>query len=380
MFAGAIPERWDATYHEKMSTTRQRDRCRERLEQLSRSNDRVDTFQQQAVLELRSVIGFDRWCWPLGDPETLVPGVGIADHDYGPGLPRALELEFGGRDFTTKDAIARRSRPVGSLSTDTHGDLARSARWDEVLRPVGIGDTAILACRDVYGCWGWFEAHRDSSDGPIADDDLTLLADIAATLALPLRRDLAQSREPREVEAPPSGTLVLNRDLRLLSQTEPARRWLELLPAAQLFASWGMLPAPLYPVATLAREGAGERARTLVPATAGTWIRIEAAPLMGTDGDIAVTLRSATPKETLDVLSRAHGLTRRERQLVTLLVGGLDTSAIIRRLSISQYTIQDHLKSVFAKTGVRSRRELVAALSGDSLLASHAPNDPVDGD
>lgn len=29
----------------------------------------------------------------LADPETLVPGVGVADHDYGPGLQRALELE-----------------------------------------------------------------------------------------------------------------------------------------------------------------------------------------------------------------------------------------------------------------------------------------------
>jgi DNA-binding CsgD family transcriptional regulator len=356
-----------------MSTTRQRDRCRERLEGMSRSSVSVDAFQHEAVLALRSVIGFDRWCWPLADPATLIPGVGVADHDYGPMLPRALELEFGGQDVATKDTIARRRRPVGSLSTDTLGDLARSARWDEVLRPVGIGDTAILACRDAYGCWGWFEAHRDSSDGPVADDDLTLLADVAPTLALPLRRALA-SREPGEVELPPSGTIVLDEDLRLLTHTEPARRWLDLLPAAQLFASWGMLPAPLYPVATLAREGASHRAHTLVPAMNGTWVTIEAAPLVGTEGDIAVTLRSPTPMETLDVLSRAHGLTRRERQLVTLLVGGLDTSAIMRRLSISQYTIQDHLKSVFAKTGARSRREVVAALSGDHLTASHTPN------
>ncbi len=340
----------------------------------------VDSFRNEAVLELRSIIGFDRWCWSLGDPDTLVPGCGVADHDYGPALARALELEFGGQDVATKDAIARRARPVGTLSNDTHGDLARSARWDEVLRPVGIGDTAIVACRDAHGCWGWFDAHRDRSDEPFVDDDLMLLADVAPTLALPLRRDLARSREPREVDSPPSGTLVLSLDLRLLSHTEPARRWLDLLPAAQLFASWGMLPAPLYPVATLAREGASQRARTLVCATNGTWVRIEAAPLMGTGGDIAVTIRSATPAETLDVLSRARGLTGRERELVALLVGGLDTSAISRRLSISQYTVQDHLKSVFAKTGVRSRRELVAALSGGGLVPGHGPNGHVDGD
>jgi DNA-binding CsgD family transcriptional regulator len=62
------------------------------------------------------------------------------------------------------------------------------------------------------------------------------------------------------------------------------------------------------------------------------------------------------------LLSRAHGLSARERELVALLVEGLDTREIAVRLFISRYTVQDHLKSVFEKVGVRSRRELVSGV------------------
>jgi DNA-binding CsgD family transcriptional regulator len=321
--------------------------------------------QREAIADLRRVIGFDRWCWPLADPETLLPLSGFADHDYGPRLRRALELEFSGEDFAAKHDLAQRANAAGSLASETGGDLARSPRWDEVLRPVGIGDLAAAACSDALGCWGWIEAYRDNGDRRFDDDDLELLASAGRSLGAVLRRGLTARIDGAAVRTSTPGVLVLDPDLDVLSSTEPAREWIEALPAARMFAEWNMLPAVVYPVATLARSRESVAgAHALERAGDGRWVMIEAAPLEGDDeGCIAVMLRDATPKETFVLLSRAYGLSRRERDVVRAVLAGLDTRAITERLFISPHTVQDHLKSVFEKIGVHSRRELVATFN-----------------
>jgi len=48
---------------------------------------------------------------------------------------------------------------------------------------------------------------------------------------------------------------------------------------------------------------------------------------------------------------------------------GLSTKQMAQELHVSAYTIQDHLKSIFAKTGVRTRGELV----GQVFLEHYVP-------
>jgi DNA-binding CsgD family transcriptional regulator len=348
----------------RVATQLARDRCRERIQRLGRSSLDSESIQREVIADLQRVIGFDRWCVPHADPATLLPGVGIADHDYGPGLPRALELEYSGADFAAKHDVAQGPRLASSLGEETGGDLARSARWDEVLRPVGIGDIAAVACRDESGCWGWIEAYRDASERPFSDDDLVLLAAAGPAMAVVMRRSVVGVRRAGPVPAEPPGVLVLDRDLRPVSRTEAATRWIAALPLAELFAMWGMLPAVIYPAATLARGGDLAHAHALLPEE-GRWISIEAAPLDGDrDGDIAVTIRTASPAETLALVGRAYGLTQRETAVMEALTPGLGTREVARTLQISSWTVQDHLKSVFAKLSVHSRREALARLAG----------------
>jgi DNA-binding CsgD family transcriptional regulator len=61
----------------------------------------------------------------------------------------------------------------------------------------------------------------------------------------------------------------------------------------------------------------------------------------------------------------ADGLTAREREVCREVIAGHSTADMASRLFISSNTVQDHLKSIFAKVGVRSRGELVARLRPD---------------
>ena len=87
---------------------------------------------------------------------------------------------------------------------------------------------------------------------------------------------------------------------------------------------------------------------------------------MGVSGaaTIVVTIEEASAAERLDLFARAFGLTAREQELLGLLATGSDTRAMARQMSLSEHTIQDHLKSIFTKTGARDRVTVLSRALG----------------
>jgi DNA-binding CsgD family transcriptional regulator len=198
---------------------------------------------------------------------------------------------------------------------------------------------------------------------------VALLDDLAPALASVARRSAAAVGAGPAMPAPGSGVLVLDRELGVRASTPGARAWLDALVPASMPHARAAALAPVYNVASrvLARRGgyapAGPAA-VRVRGASGAWALIEAQELDGAaEETVAVTIRPAAPREILDLRFLAHDLTGRERELVALLLDGHDTRAVTQRMYLSPHTVQDHLKSVFAKVGVRSRKELVATLA-----------------
>ncbi len=89
---------------------------------------------------------------------------------------------------------------------------------------------------------------------------------------------------------------------------------------------------------------------------------LHASPLAGHASGVGVIIEGARPATVSEVIAGAHGLTPRERQITGLAAQGRSTKQIAVALAISPFTVQDHLKAIFAKVGVQSRAELVATL------------------
>ncbi len=343
-----------------------RSRCRAQLERLADSTADVDEFRREAISVLGTAIRFERWCSLLLDPDTLVIGQGIGHNDWFAELPR-LNLESAGLQEINNHTMLARSRDhVGVLSASTGNDLAKSRQWREILAPYGVGDQLCCVAVDERGPWGELLLFRDNDDPPFDADDAQLMRDLSSVLARGLRRQAVAPSEDAETAPPETGVLILGDDLVPRGSTAAARDWFTALNPAQSAFPDG-IPGVVWNVvgrllAIERGEAPGQPARVRLRGGHGGWAVVEAARLDGARTEIAVSIRAAGIDDVLDLICRAHGLSRRERELVALVIEGLDTRELAERLFISRHTVQDHLKSVFDKVGARSRRELVSGV------------------
>jgi DNA-binding CsgD family transcriptional regulator len=352
-----------------MLSTMQLQRSRERLLRACEADLEPNALRFEIVAELQRAIGFAFWCWPLVDPVSLVPTGGLCEHPVlMPVFGRYMTIvEREPDDINSYASLLHGASRVGLLAHATGGDIQRSRRVRELYQPLGLRDELRVVLRDGRGCWGYLNLHRAADDQPFDVAAAQFVSQIAPALAAGLRRSLHRGTVAEPVEPPPPGVLILDDDLRLRAQTPSARPWLQAMAPAASTASPAVVPPA---VASVAARLLGQEAgvdphrppRSRVHLGPRRWAVVHAARLEGEDARIAVTIESAHPQEVLDLLCQAWGLSPRERALLELVIGGLETGQIAARLSISPHTVQDHLKTIFDKVGVHSRRELVGGL------------------
>ncbi|MGZ6246255.1 MAG: helix-turn-helix transcriptional regulator [Vulcanimicrobiaceae bacterium] len=79
---------------------------------------------------------------------------------------------------------------------------------------------------------------------------------------------------------------------------------------------------------------------------------------------IAVFLEEHARREDLATVARRYSLTRRETQVLTLLLDGLNAREIAERLCIAEVTVSDYFKSLLRKTQAKNRSDMLARVLG----------------
>ena len=332
---------------------------------------------------LRRAVPFDGTCLLTIDPATLLPtGELVEDALPAAATVRLAEIELREPDFNKFTALARAPRPAASLSDVTEGALDRSARQREVRRPSGFEDELRVVCADALGTCGALTLLRGAGSPHFTPAEVRLMASLAGPLADGLRQ-AALLGEVTDDDDGDVGLLVLAPDDTVELTNRAADRWLDELGAG------GSLPVVVHAVAHRARQAAtgdtgdagnASRARARARTATGRWLVVRGSLLGGGDSDsggagsrVAVVLEAARPPELAPLIADAYGFTARERRVTELVARGLSTSAIAGQLHLSAYTVQDHLKAIFEKSGSGSRGDLVARLFFDHYAPRLTP-------
>jgi DNA-binding CsgD family transcriptional regulator len=344
-------------------------RARGRVSRICDSACDDRTLRLELLDAIRRVAGFDAYAWLVTDPETSVGSAPLADVPCLPELPVLIRLKY----LTTVNRWTALRGRVGLLAEATGGDLSRSRMWRDLLCRYAVSDMASSVYRDRFGCWGFLDLWRTGPAGRFDAAEAGFLSLIAPQVTAALRRSQAGTftqGAARELIPPGPVVLLLSRDLDVRAQTPKTQRYLRTLVPPE--AGQPPVPASAYNVAAqlLASEAGVDPnpPSARVHLSHGLWLTLRAGRI-GNAGapeerDIAVSIEETSPAERLALFSRAFGLSTREGELLRYLASGSDTRDLARQMFVSEHTVQDHLKSIFAKTSARSRGMLLSRALG----------------
>jgi DNA-binding CsgD family transcriptional regulator len=347
------------------------------------------TLHERAIAQLRRAVPFEGYCAHDTDPASSLPMRQYLDPPDEPKGREFLEQVAFADDVNGFDWMLRTRRRVALLSEATDGHLERSLRYREVLAPQGFGFD--LRCVYALGetAWGGISALRERGRPDFTGRAAALIGRLAPHLAAGLKAAMVRAPGPSAAGAtiapPGPAVLILDQRGRVTQHTPAAEYWLRRL--SDLPVGWqdGLgLPTAMWTAVAQLRRGLHPETdadRLRVPrvrarAPSGEWIDLQAALSEGRDGQLAemvIVIEPLGPREIAWLRLVAYDLSPREQEVVDLVARGVTTRQIGRALCIAEYTVQDHLKHIFDKTGVHSRRELLQRLYLDSLVGETAP-------
>lgn len=368
-----------------MKTAVDQDRALDRIRHTcDAATDGHDLFERLSA-DMHDLIPHDGAVWFGVDPATLlVTSPMRVEAQEESSCDAFWHLEFHVADTSQFVDLARSAEPAAGLSLSLDGDLVRSARYRELLRPQGYEDELRAALRTGDNTWGLLGLMREKGRQPFKAAEVSLVKQASPVIATALRRHI-RAHAPWLGTARAPGIVVIGRSSGVLSANEDALYWLRELvgsaggtdaPAVSDVGSLLSAPeferqiSPIWALTARARAMsngvASGSARLRLRDRRGRWLVLHASTLTSDAGPtadaVAVVIEPATSSEIAPIIIDAYSLTPREREVVGALASGDTTSEIAARLFMSQHTVRDHIKAVFDKVGVSSRAELVAKL------------------
>jgi DNA-binding CsgD family transcriptional regulator len=329
--------------------------------------DDVDELRRRLLRDLRRVVPIDAAFFAAADPETLLFTALWAEEPLAGSAQLFLTNEFGPDDVNRFASLSRGPMFVATLDRATRGVWAASTRSREIMAPLGLGDELRVALRAGATAWGFLCLHREGRT-PFSPTEVDAVRRAARGAGDALRRIVQRAvASERGSEAPEIAVVIVDGDC-IVAHTGLTAERMEALVGERVTPGQ-RAPLPLLALVRRLEEleragGSAPGAASTVLARATSFVEVHAARLKhaGAGRPVAITFSPAGPRARSSLRLAAAGVTPAQRRVAELVLRGLSTKEIVSELRISEYTVQDHLKTVFDRFGLGSRRELVFAL------------------
>jgi DNA-binding CsgD family transcriptional regulator len=368
-FPRRVPSNADVAHPECMGTTHRRGLA---MQLHDAAEVRVDlpTLARHVYAGVAQNVAFDFACFATTDPATGMITWASKTRSLGVGDEEFAAAEYGPDDINSFAEIARRRPPVGALCIDTGGRPDTCRRHRDFMHPrFGFTDELRVVFLSRGVSWGGLALYRGEGQPPFTSTEAGQLGTVSALLAEAIQRSLFRLGPASRAGQPPPTAAITDGPAVLIIDSSDHVTHLTAAARSAIadLGGWehGSLPTTVLAVVASTRTRTGcEHRDTRTQGRSGRWLSVRAALLTGQQdaSDVVVTIEP-TPRTALTRLTlAAQGLSTREEEVAVLVLQGASTHAIATALHLSPYTVQDHLKAIFSKLGVSSRREMTARM------------------
>ncbi|GGH53491.1 helix-turn-helix transcriptional regulator [Paenibacillus silvae] len=365
------------------------------------------TYREAVLKQIKTLIAYDAYCFNTVDPSTLL-STGAVTEDGIEAIHKQLFLNEYMEDDVHKYADLIQSGQYTAIlqaSLSLHSHPETSSRYANILLPAGIHDELRTVFVDQDACWGHLTLYRKQDAPAFTEEERLLMQHWTASIAFMLRTTRLSLTDELTGKSPDEpGIMLLDTSFEPVMNNAAARYWVSELHRLEQVGH-DVLPRPIRAVCSHLLQSTHTRTRTVTKAGAescaangagkdtgtssndvpapedtahplskvcvqlsdGRYLMLHASRMQQPEGiqtgdqpdHIAVWLEQAMPQDVLPLLCERYGLSARERELLAYVLRSFSSKEIAAAMHISVYTVQDHLKSIFAKTEVSSRRELI---------------------
>ncbi len=323
-------------------------------------------FRKQMLKELKTILPYEAYCFTTVDPHTLLSTGALTDERIELLHPELFENEYREQDVNRYTCLLEEETYCSTLYEGTKGELSSSNRFCKILSPAGFHDElrAVLVYKER--CYGFLTLFRTQEQGVFRLEEIAYMKRCIPSIAKGLKDSIYRSYQTSKLMHAASvetGIIILNQDFDIISTNQTGIHLLEWL-CQQENIEHNRLPRPIRAICSqVTLSTSTNDPKVILHAFNRFFMSIKASPLLASPSQIALLIERINPHEMNRVLVELFDLTKREYELVEELLKGKSTKMIAEKLYISSYTVQDHFKSIFGKTGVNSRRELVGKIN-----------------